>query len=265
MRNPIMSTQNSQIFTKPYTALEAELYDLLRGPAPDSEISFYHSLIKKKGGISLELGSGTGRLMIPLLEKGIIVDGLELSNDMIKICQNSLSQKKLKANLYEDDMTNFSLREKYNSIFIEGGTFMLLKSEESALNCLRAIYNHLNSSGQVIIELFYPLDDLELASDSSWRLHKKAINKKDNAYVTCSYSIECDVLEQIISKWTKYDIFNALGLIGSQIVLSELKWYSKREFYFLLEKVGFSHIDCVHPAIRDESDTKTVMAFIAIK
>ncbi|RYD65398.1 MAG: class I SAM-dependent methyltransferase, partial [Verrucomicrobiaceae bacterium] len=44
-------------------------------------------LLRGHPGISLEIGCGSGRLLLPLLQKGHNVEGLELSREMLDLCR----------------------------------------------------------------------------------------------------------------------------------------------------------------------------------
>ena len=56
---------------KDYNGLEAELYDVFRGGDELDEIGFYGNVAAEKGGNCLDLGCGTGRVLIPLAGQGI--------------------------------------------------------------------------------------------------------------------------------------------------------------------------------------------------
>ena len=73
MREEIHDTEYEGAFT--------ELYDLLHPTA--TEAAAYERLAKERGGCLLELGSGTGRLVLPLARAGVEVWGLDL---YLRIC-----------------------------------------------------------------------------------------------------------------------------------------------------------------------------------
>lgn len=72
-----------------YEGLLAEAYDVEQAWLDD--VNFYAALAAKQGGKVLELGCGTGRVLIPLAEKGFRVTGLDSSEAMLRICRTKLA------------------------------------------------------------------------------------------------------------------------------------------------------------------------------
>ncbi|MBN1212417.1 MAG: methyltransferase, partial [candidate division Zixibacteria bacterium] len=61
----------------------AELYDLVPGYKKLHDIDFYVEQCLNRRGKTLELGCGTGRVLIPLAEAGIEITGLDVSEHML--------------------------------------------------------------------------------------------------------------------------------------------------------------------------------------
>ena len=64
----------------------------------------------------LELTSGTGRLSIPIIEAGVSLACVDSSPEMLAVLRQKLEDKGLSANIYEMDMCNLSLKEKFDLI-----------------------------------------------------------------------------------------------------------------------------------------------------
>ena len=71
----------------------AEFYDHIRAYTDRHDVNFYVDLAKHSGGPVLELGCGTGRVLIPTARQGTKVSGVDLSDDMLAICRSKLSQE----------------------------------------------------------------------------------------------------------------------------------------------------------------------------
>jgi len=77
-----------------YSKLSSEVYDIDKYVGLSfGDVEFYSDRLASCTGNILEPGVGTGRILIPLLEKGLNVDGFDVSNEMLKVCQNNCEKK----------------------------------------------------------------------------------------------------------------------------------------------------------------------------
>ena len=80
--------------SQPYLSLEAELHDAFWAAEDDgSEIRLMADFLKTHPGPALEIGCGSGRLILPLIATGFDVEGLELSTDMLEICRKGAEEE----------------------------------------------------------------------------------------------------------------------------------------------------------------------------
>ncbi len=138
----------------------AEFYDLVyqvRGP---NDIDFFIDYAKKAKGRTLELGCGTGRVLIPTAMAGCEITGLDLSPYMLAKCREKLDQQprevQERVRLVEGNMTDFSTGEKYLLVTIPFRAFQHLISVEEQKACLNCVSQHLVREGLLIIDVFHP-------------------------------------------------------------------------------------------------------------
>ena len=65
-----------------YGSLCTEMYEILHKEAPQDELEFYLSYAEKEMKI-LEPLCGSGRFLIPFLERGYDIKGIDLSTEML--------------------------------------------------------------------------------------------------------------------------------------------------------------------------------------
>ena len=70
-----------------YRGLAAECYDLWFGKEPFWDQGFFHERIRQNKGMALEIACGTGRLLVPFLRDGLVVEGMDASDEMLSICR----------------------------------------------------------------------------------------------------------------------------------------------------------------------------------
>src|SRR5688500_7558423 len=91
---------------------DGQLYDLLLGDF-DYGNDFYIGLAKQANGPVLDIACGTGRILLPCLEAGIDIEGLDLYRPMLDQLQQKAKQKGLVPRLHQADMSNFHLEREF--------------------------------------------------------------------------------------------------------------------------------------------------------
>jgi hypothetical protein len=137
-----------------YTGLVAELYAPLRSMTPDPEP--YVRFVERGGEPALELGCGDGDPLLDLRARGLDVEGLDSSPDMLARCRAAAAARGLEVVLHEQSMQEMALDKQYRSIYIAGPTFNLLPDDDTALQALVAIRQHLAPGGAALIPLMLP-------------------------------------------------------------------------------------------------------------
>ena len=123
-------------------------------------MSFFVEMARQTGGPALEVGSGTGRVLIPTARAGIEITGLDLSPSMLAVCRKNLAQEpedvQARAQLVSGDMRNFNLERRFNLATLPFRPFQHLVTAADQLACLKTIHRHLNPGGKLILDLFNP-------------------------------------------------------------------------------------------------------------
>src|SRR5947209_16987213 len=93
-----------------YWGLKAQTWDLLRGDTSEWEDrSFYRDIILEGGQPALDVGCGTGRLLLDYLASGIDVDGVDNSPEMLALCREKAEKISLTPRLFQQSMQTLDL------------------------------------------------------------------------------------------------------------------------------------------------------------
>lgn len=138
----------------------ARFYDLDQGHISLEEIFFFHNLSKEYGTQVLELGCGTGRLTIPLANKGMKITAVDNVIEMLEIGQKKFLQSSGKATgtiqWMIADATSLSIPQQFDIVVAVNN--LLLEIEPGALrnSVLNSICSHLRKTGCAVIEVLNP-------------------------------------------------------------------------------------------------------------
>ena len=232
---------------KDYNGLEAELYDVFRGGDELDEIGFYSNVAAEKSGNCLDLGCGTGRILIPLAEQGIDITGLDSSQFMVEECRSRVVSAGLSAEVVRDDLRTFDLGRQFDLVIIPGASFQLLDERKDAISALERARAHLLPDGLLVMSLFMPYYEIINESlDGVWRLEKDEAIGNDGERALCHVCAELDRCEQIMDMRHRFEVIDSVGAtVKSELKHSRLRWYGKYELELLLASVGFQSVEII--------------------
>jgi SAM-dependent methyltransferase len=198
----------------------AELYDLY----VQTEVDVLFFLREAEGCRSvLELTSGTGRLSLPLLRRGVPLTCLDSSPEMLAVLRRKLDAQGLSAPIYEMDVTGFSLPEMYDLIIFPFNAFSEITGLAAQRSALAAIHAHLSEQGRFICTLHNPPVRLKNA-DGQIRLRGE-FPLPGNGGKLRLYSLEHYEPDKRLVKGAQfYEIFAADGVMVN-------KWSLDLQFY----------------------------------
>jgi SAM-dependent methyltransferase len=138
--------------------LLAELYDLVPGYASRPDVGFYLDLCRATRGKILEVGCGTGRILIPAAAEGAEIVGLDVSPYMVAKCRDKLSaqppETRARVRLVEASMVDFHLNDRFSLAIMPFRPLQHLVAIEDQLSCLCCIGAHLERGGRLVFDVF---------------------------------------------------------------------------------------------------------------
>jgi len=217
-----------------YSAI-ADLYDFLY--REESDVKYYLEEARKAEGKVLEIGCGTGRVMLKLLEQGVDIEGLDISKKMLEILKRKARVQNLNPKTYLRDMRTFSLKSRYSLIIIPYRTFMHLSSENEKLDTIKRIHKHLNKNGKAIIHTYIP-SAAEVESTAYFRPINVSFFRIDNKKITVVWHVKYSPAKDEITY--RVSIYKSKDKIHSFDMRLYPTNYEKMKA--LLKKAGFRSI-----------------------
>jgi SAM-dependent methyltransferase len=234
---------NEKIMAELYDKLSSEFYDY---HAKRGDIEFFVGYGLESGGPVLELGCGTGRILIPTARAGVEITGLELSAEMLKICRSKLDvepeEVKARTSLVNADMRSFDLKRKFSLVTITYGPFNNLITVREQLDCLACIRKHLKPGGRLVFDVFFAGPDiLAIEEETPIVTGRPPFLMPDGRSVTWGLRFhDVDYHLQIIHEELLYDVTYPDGRLERLVYPSPLRFYFRYEVEHLLARSGFT-------------------------
>lgn len=229
----ILSENESILYNGKYYDLIYENYY----PIPNLthlDIPFWLDIASQYGDPILDLSCGTGRVTVPLAEKGFRVTGIDIADSMLEVAKDKSSQVEwIKA-----DIQNFDLKRKFPLILLPANGIWHLFNQEAVEDCFACVRRHLAPGGKFIIDTFNPgtKASLDMLFDSRKNIYSIYPDPQGKGTVVVTSTNEVDLTEQI------YKIKFSFKLVGeAQEHLEEktFRLYFPQELETLLKYNGF--------------------------
>jgi SAM-dependent methyltransferase len=221
-----------------YTDQVADVYDILFPPdGPQVDEEFFARRLAHNRGPALEIGVGTGRLLLRLVERGLEVEGLDLAEDMLRICHERARARGLSAALHHASMVDFNLGRTFATVFVPFFSFQVLTRRTDAQACLDTMFRHTRPGGETIITTWMHWEDL--GPERPWKLIRDGTCPRTGLFVTSSAASRIDRTEQLQTNWFRYDTWREGKLIDSTSRVETIRFYHKHEIVMMFERAGF--------------------------
>ena len=228
-----------------YDGFVAEFYDHVGLHESRDDIAFYESMAAAAEGPVLELGCGTGRVLVPMLRAGAEACGLDGSRPMLTVCVEKLARQpeeiRSRAHVMLSDMRQFTLKRHFALAVIPFRGFQHLTTVDDQLASLACIREHLLDGGRVVLDLFNPA--LRMLLDDSGREVsglEPAFTMPDGRVVTRSHRVcRRDFAEQVADVELIYTVRHPDGREERLVHAFPMRWLYRFEAEHLLARAGF--------------------------
>jgi SAM-dependent methyltransferase len=219
-----------------YERLMADTYDaqyaIIRDPSGDA--AFYAGLAAQTGGPVLELGCGTGRVLLPIAHTGLACTGVDPSSEMLRVLQAKQPPSNLR--LVQGSMQTLDLPERgFGLIYMAFRAFQHLLSVADQLEALSRIREHLRPDGLLAFDLFEP--DLATTAVAEQTLGPQPPFEHEGRMVERRATVRRDHARQIIDVLFRYVEVDGERELGTEQIT--IRWSYRYELEHLLVRAGF--------------------------
>jgi SAM-dependent methyltransferase len=239
------------------------------------EIEYFRCFVEE-GQPALDVGCGTGRLLLPYLRAGLEVDGCDVSADMIALCREKASAEGLEPTLFVQPMHELSPPRTYRTIYV-CGAFGVGSDRTRDAEALRRFYDALEPGGTLVLDNEAPYSDarqwrywlseerrlLPEAERASGRRRRAADGAE---YELRSRLLALDPLEQSATYAMHALMWRDGELVAEEEHRLQLALYFKHELVLMLERAGFGDVSVRGGYSDDEpSPDHEFLVFVARK
>lgn len=205
------------------------------------DLAAYTLLAERFGGPVLDVGCGTGRVALHLVERGFPVTGIESSSAMLTQARTKPGIEQV--TLIESEVHKAQVKTEFGLAVLAFSTFQHFTTQDEQLAVLSNIAHHLRPSGGIVLDLSNPVHFFR-TDDIPALIHERTFPDTDSGQPVMQQSIvRADRAAQILHVTWVYDRIEVEGNITRTVCEMPLRCYTAPEIHLLLERAGFTHIE----------------------
>ena len=207
----------------------------------NEDLDLYRNYAELCHGPLLELGCGSGRLLIPLAQEGYTITGADTSEKMLALARERSEQANLssRVTLVQQDITTLQLSQKFSMAFVALGSFAHLTSRKIQQQALAAIRKHLTTGGIFILDISNA-DARYMESLSGQLLHQGTWQRDGGALLTHLVSPASSEEKHLLELTHFYDQHQQGGPVNRTVITTHIYLFERTEMELMLEQAGFT-------------------------
>jgi SAM-dependent methyltransferase len=243
-----------------------EVYDAVF--CGDADRAFYVGEAERSGGPALEIGCGTGRLLLPTAARGIEAWGIDSSRAMLDRLALKAERQGLSVTTQQADMRSFRLPCRFALITAPNRAFLHMQTTEDQIAALENFRHHLLPGGRLVLNFFHPTH-AAIASEDHQRREMGTFALPDSGRVVhVTESVRRDRVNQL--NHVTFHFEEVPEGRGDEAPASSsphldfeipftARWIYKAEFALLLRAAGFERWQVCggfggEPLVRDDQE-----------
>lgn len=220
----------------------------------DADLPLYLELAEQHGGRVLELGTGTGRLLLPLARAGNSVVGVDASPHMLAMAERKLAgeaaETRARVRLVRADMRTVRLDEEFDLALVPVKTFAYLTERADQLATLRTLAEHLRPGGCLALDLLNPT--LGWLGQPAGSVRQDVTADTGAVVVTrTETAVSTDFARQVRVLRSAYEVIRPDGSVRKRLVEWPFRYTYRFEAELLLERAGLA-VEQVYGGYRRE-------------
>jgi SAM-dependent methyltransferase len=222
----------------------AELYDHVTLYRARPDVDFYVEEARAVDGPVLEIGCGTGRILIPTARLGKEITGVDSSARMLRLCAARLGDEpaevRRNVTLVREDMRDLNLGNRFSLAMIPFRPIQHLVAVSDQMAALQAIHRHLEPGGHLVFDVFNPKLQYLLEDRTEEREDTAEVELPDGRKFRRTGRVAAvHIVEQYSEVELIYYVRERDGSTQRLVQGFPMRWYWQYELEHLLSRCGF--------------------------
>jgi SAM-dependent methyltransferase len=220
------------------------LYDSVPAYAARRDVQFYIDEARDSGGSVLEIGCGTGRILLPIARSGHTITGLDASPQMLERCRSKLRSEpdavRSRVTLHQGDARAFDLGRQFDLVIAPFRVVQHLTTIEDQLGFLDSVARHLGPGGRLTFDVFNPNFAALVSADGIEREDTPETALPDGrTFRRAGRVARVRWIDQVSEIELVYYISGPAGATERRVQSFDMRWFLRAELINLLERRGF--------------------------
>lgn len=227
--------------------------------ASGKELDFYLSYVMDKNMKVLEPMCGNGRMLIPFMEKGIDIEGFDLSESMLELCIEKAEKLNLTPRVWNQKIEEFKSENQFDLIMIPVGSFSLLPDHlvDASLANMRSV---LKDNGKFVLTIMVKDESIDEIQEWTQTIKETFVEETIIGYKKVKYDEENNILDMKL----KYELYKDHQLLHTELMDFPIRMYELDEFKGILSRNGFQNIQ-IHEVKDGYGEGKTFYVYECMK
>lgn len=236
--------------------------------ADPDELAYYVAAVRRFGEPALDLACGTGRILVPLLEAGLDVDGVDVSADMLRHAAAAAQAAGMRPTLLRQALHELQPPRRYRTIII-CDSWGIGGSRSRDREALRRIHAALEPGGALVLSHDLPYEDAETwqrwlpgsrsGLPDAWPTSGAPRPMADGTALDLRIRLEAlDPAEQRLTLGIQARHWRDAELLGLEEMRIDIALYFRAELVEAIERAGFHDVEVQgwytgQPALPDDA------------
>jgi SAM-dependent methyltransferase len=222
-------------------------FDDAEAPAPArEEIDWLSARLPRDAGSVLDAMCGSGRVLVPLAQRGHAMQGADVSQAALAIAEARLASAGHAAALYRQDLPALNLPTRFGAAILAGGAFQRIVDPSIALAGLVRLRAHLVDPAILIVDARLP--DYAGMRPAAPLVELRSVSLPDGSQIRMRSETSIDADAKLARTDARYTHRRGARSLGEEHARHSLTWYDEDELAALVSQAGWRDVAVERPA-----------------